>query len=68
MTSQRIKLKDIEKKKLKEILQTVSTKKQVLTIQLPNGDEVIIQPKLPLKPLPALEGSVPEGWKEAIYK
>ena len=68
MTTQRLKLKDIEKKKLKEILQTVSTKKQVLTIQLPNGDEVIIQPKLPLKPLPALEGFVPEGWKEDIYK
>ncbi len=68
MTTQRLKLKDIEKKKLKEILQTVSTKKQVLTIQLPNGDEVIIQPKLSLKPLPALEGFVPEGWKEDIYK
>jgi len=39
----------------------------LLPFEFPNGDEVIIQPKLPLKPLPILEGYVPEGWKEAIY-
>ena len=68
MTTQTLKLEEIEKKKLKEILQAVLTKQQALTVQLPNGDEVIIQPKPPLKPLPILEGYVPEGWKEAIYK
>ena len=68
MTTQTLKLEEIEKKKLGEILQAVSTKKQVLTVQLPNGDEVIIQPKPPLKPLPILEGYIPEGWKEAIYE
>ncbi len=68
MTTQTLKLEEIEKRKLKEILQTVLNENQVLTVQLPNGDEVIIQPRPPLKPLPILEGYVPEGWKEAIYK
>ena len=68
MTIQTLKLEEIEKRKLKDILQTVLNKNQVLTVQLPNGDEVIIQPRPPLKPLPILEGYVPEGWKEAIYK
>ncbi|MCP4274684.1 MAG: hypothetical protein GY781_22390 [Gammaproteobacteria bacterium] len=68
MTTQTLKLEEIEKRELKEILQTVLTKNQVLTVQLPNGDEVIIQPRPPLKPLPVLDGHIPEGWKEAIYK
>ena len=68
MTTQTLKLEEIEKKKIGEILQAVSTNKQVLTVQLPHGDEVIIQPKPPLKPLPILEGYIPEGWKEAIYE
>jgi hypothetical protein len=68
MTTQTLKLEEIEKRKLKEILQSVLTNNQVLTVQLPSGEEVVIQPKPPLKPLPALEGYVPEGWKEAIYK
>jgi hypothetical protein len=68
MTTQTLKLKEIEKLELKEIFQTVLTKNQVLTVQLPNGDEVIIQPRPPLKPLPVLDGHIPKGWKEAIYK
>lgn len=68
MTSQTLKLKEIEKKKLKEVFQIVLSKQMVLTVQLPDGEEVIIQPKPPLKPLPILEGYVPEGWKEAIYQ
>jgi hypothetical protein len=68
MTTQTLKLEKIEKRKRKEILQTVLTENQVLTVQLPNGDEVVIQPKPPLKPLPILEGYVSEGWKEAFFK
>lgn len=67
MTSQTLKLKEIEEKKLKEVFQIVLTKQMVLTVQLPDGEEVVIQPKPPLKPLPILDGCVPEGWKEAIY-
>ena len=68
MTTQALKLEEIEIKKLKDIFQAVLAKKQVLTVQLASGDEVIIQPKPSLKPLPILEGYVPEDWKEAIYK
>jgi hypothetical protein len=28
---------------------------------------VVIQPAPSLKPLPELEGFVPEGWKDAVY-
>jgi hypothetical protein len=37
-----------------------------VTVQLPNGESVLIQPKLKLAPLPSLEGCVPAGWKDAI--
>jgi len=66
-TVQTLTLAELEKKKLKEILQTVLSKHLTLTVQLPGGEEVIIQPKPPLKPLPVLKGYIPEGWKEAIY-
>ncbi len=67
MTSKILKLNELEKKKLKEVLQIVSTNQMALIVQLPNGEEVIIQPKPALKPLPVLEGYIPGGWKEAIY-
>ena len=62
-----LKLEDLKHRSLEEILRSVSANKQVLTVRLTNGAEVIIQPKPELKPLPVLEGYVPEGWKEAIY-
>jgi len=68
MTFKTLKLKELEEKQLKEILQNVSTNKQALVVELPDGEEVIIQPKPLLKPLPILEGYVPEGWKDAIYQ
>ncbi|MBC8183080.1 hypothetical protein H8E88_18410 [candidate division KSB1 bacterium] len=67
MISQTLKLEALEKKKLKEILQAVVINQTVLTVQFPGGEEVIIQPKPPLKPLPILNGYVPKGWKEEIY-
>lgn len=68
MTYKTLKLKEVEKKNLKEILQIVLTNQVELTVQLPDGEEVIIQPKQQLKPLPTLEGYVPDGWKKAIYQ
>jgi len=67
MTSKTLKLNELEKKKLREILQIVSTNQMALIVQLPNGEEVVIQPKPVLKPLPILDGYIPGGWKEAIY-
>ncbi len=67
MTSKTLTLDEIEKTQLKDFLQSVLTKQLLLTVQFPGGEEVVIQPKPPLKPLPILEGYVPAGWKEAIY-
>ena len=68
MTTKTLKLNELEKTQLKEILQEVLSNQLVLTVQLPGGEEVIISPKPSLKPLPILEGYVPVGWKEAIYQ
>ena len=38
-----------------------------VTVLLPDGKEVLIEPKPRLKPLPVLEGYVPAGWKDALY-
>ena len=67
MTSKTLTLNEIEKTQLRVILQSVLTKQLLLTVRFPGGEEVIIQPKPPLKPLPVLEGSIPGGWKDAIY-
>ena len=32
------------------------------------GETVAIQPSPRLKPLPILEGFVPDGWKDALYE
>jgi hypothetical protein len=58
---------DLKSLSLEEFLQTVLQKGTALTIQLPTGQAVIVQPQPPLLPLPILDGSVPEGWKDAIY-
>ena len=60
-------LAQLKHKSLEEILQSVLNSQQVLTVQFPNGAEIIIKPKSKLKPLPILKGYIPEGWKEAIY-
>jgi hypothetical protein len=39
----------------------------VVTVLLPDGKEVVIEPKPHLQPLPELKGRVPEGWKDAVY-
>jgi hypothetical protein len=67
MTAKTVRLDELEKAQIKEILQNVLVKQLSLTVQLPGGEEVLIQPKPALKPLPVLEGYVPEGWKDAIY-
>ena len=66
-TFQTLTLEEIENKPLKELLNSVLKKNQAVTVQLPDGGQVIIQPKPQLKPLPALEGDIPNGWKDAIY-
>ena len=66
-TTQKLTLAELETRQLREILETVLLKHIALTVQLPDGDEVVIQPKARLKPLPVLNGYIPDGWRDAIY-
>lgn len=67
LTQRTLSLQELRHKTLEEVLQSVLTRQETLTVRFPSGTEVVIQPKPSLKPLPVLEGFVPEGWKEAIY-
>jgi hypothetical protein len=63
-----VKEKDIGTNSLIEILETVLHHHTTVTVQMDNGEEVIIQPKKKLRPLPELDGSLPKDWKDAIYE
>lgn len=52
---------------VEQVLQAVAEQQVIVTVLLPDGKEVIIEPKVGLQPLPELEGRVPEGWKDALY-
>ncbi len=62
-----LELDDLRGRTLEDILQEVAARQTVLTVRLPKGDAVAIQPAPRLKPLPVLDGFVPQGWKDAIY-
>jgi len=38
-----------------------------LTVRVSDGESVTLTPAAGPKPLPVLEGSVPRGWKDALY-
>ena len=50
-----------------ELLQEVTRKQETLRIEMTEGEFVEIKPLPKLKPLTRLEGSMPTGWKDAIY-
>jgi hypothetical protein len=52
---------------LEEFLETVLKQGTALTVQLPTGQTVTIDPHQTLSPLPILNGSISEGWKDTIY-
>jgi len=52
---------------LEELLHEIARSREPITIVLEEGESVTIEPASQLKPLPVLEGRVPEGWKDAIY-
>ena len=67
MTEQTVTLEALQGQSLEEILQQVADERVTVTVLLPDGKEVLIEPKPRLKPLPVLEGYVPAGWKDALY-
>ena len=64
---QTLTLAELKGESLEKILQEVADQNLVVTVLLPGGKEVVIEPKPSLQPLPELEGHVPEGWKDAVY-
>ena len=67
MTTQTLVLEDIRERSLEELLRDVVKHSVQIIVRMPDGEEVVIEPKPVLKPLPELEGHVPEGWKDAVY-
>lgn len=67
MTSQTLTLADLKAGAIEKIFQEVADQQITVTVLLPDGKEVVIEPKPQLQPLPELEGRVPEGWKDAVY-
>ena len=57
-------LKDIS---FEEIIRQLLSQRNSLIVLVSDDEEVSIQLRSRLKPLPVLDGSIPAGWKEAIY-
>jgi len=68
MTTQTLMLEDIRGRSLEELLRDVVKHSVQIIVRMPDGEEVVIEPKPVLKPLPELEGHVPEGWKDAVCR
>ncbi len=67
MIQETLTLDELKERSLEEVLRDVVARQSTITVVLPDGQEVVIESKLHLKPLPELEGRVLEGWKDAIY-
>jgi len=64
---ERLALEDIRTRSLEEVLWDVVKSYTHLVVRMPGGEEVVIEPKPSLKPLPVLEGYIPRDWKDAVY-
>lgn len=60
-------LEELKGRTLEDLLHEVARSREPLTVVLEEGEAVTIEPASQLKPLPRLEGRVPEGWKDAVY-
>jgi hypothetical protein len=64
--NQTIALDMIKDKTVGEMVRQVWEKGVTLVVEMSEQAEVVIQPKPRLRPLPELEGNVPNGWKDAL--
>jgi len=60
-------LEELKGRTLEDLLHEVARSRKPLKVVLEEGESVTIEPTSQLKPLPRLEGHVPEGWKDAAY-
>ena len=59
--------RELKGQTLEDLLHEVARSREPITVVLEEGKSVIIEPAPRLKPLPRLDGRVPEGWKDAVY-
>jgi hypothetical protein len=62
-----ISLEEARVRTVEELLNEVADSHETMRVTLAEGREIEITPVPKLKPLTRLEGSVPAGWKDAIY-
>ena len=60
-------LEELKGRMVDDLLREVATEREAMRVVLEDGEMVVIHPAALLKPLPELEGFVPEGWKDAVY-
>ncbi|MDQ3919365.1 MAG: hypothetical protein M3348_12910 [Acidobacteriota bacterium] len=60
-------LEELKGRTLEEFLHEVARTGDSITVVLGEGETVTVEAATHLKPLPVLEGHVPEGWKDAAY-
>lgn len=59
-------LDELKGRTIEELLHEVARGQESITVVLEEGELITIDPATQLKPLPVLDGHVPEGWKDAI--
>lgn len=67
MPEQTIIVADGRDRDIAEIVRKVARDHKGVKVVLGESGSVLVLPLADLPPLPELEGSVPEGWKDAIY-
>jgi hypothetical protein len=66
MSNRTLVLEELQERTVEDGLREVVKHQERLTVRLPEGETVAIQLSKRLKPLPALDGFIPGGWKDAI--
>jgi hypothetical protein len=67
MSAQTLMLEALKGISLEDLFTRVLKGRQTLTIRVSNDQAVVIVPQEDLKPLPVLNGYIPQGWKDVIY-
>jgi hypothetical protein len=67
MSAHVLTLDDVKGRTFEDVIQDILAQEAIVTVLLSDGKAVVIEPKPRMKPLPEVEGRLPEGWKDAIY-
>lgn len=67
MAEKILSLEELKGQQVEQVLQEVAETGESLLVHLPGSRAIRIAPVSFLRPLPTLEGIVPEGWKDALY-